>query len=94
MSLEGGSELVANCIVPHPPCTAITGNGDWSGQRVVGMLNESLRVKWVSPVSGATVILMLENVLIIDQLPVPLHIGCKALKNKEIGWVEMLTFTP
>ena len=85
MSLEGGSELVVQCIDPHPPCTTITGHGDWREQRIVGMLSESLRVKWVAPTSGATIILMLPHVLIIDKLPVPLHIGLKAFEGTSVS---------
>jgi hypothetical protein len=35
-SLQGGLELLEHCLEPQPPCTEITGKGEWFEQRVIG----------------------------------------------------------
>jgi hypothetical protein len=84
-SLQGGLELLEHCIEPQPPCTEITGQGEWSEQRVIGMLKEPLKVKWTSP-TGISICLMLQCVLIIDKLPVPLHMSLKSIDMNQPGF--------
>ena len=85
LRLRDGRSMLEDRVSPVPPCFEIFGGrGDWSGVRVVGMLRDPLEVSWTSP-SGVKLELVLQNVLIIDPLPVPLHISLKSIGNSFRG---------
>lgn len=79
-SLEGGTDLeITN---PQPPCTRVELTKTPGGDRVQGMLKEPLPVSFKSG-QADQVVMYLDHVLVIDSLPVPLHISVKALQEKE-----------
>mmetsp|Transcript_6212 Transcript_6212/g.9263 ORF Transcript_6212/g.9263 Transcript_6212/m.9263 type:complete len:262 (-) Transcript_6212:1199-1984(-) len=78
---------LGSLIDPVPPCTKLTGTRTENGDRVLGMLPEPLTVKVkCKDILGDKSIcffdLLLDNVLVIDSLPVPLHISMKAIFQK------------
>lgn len=89
--LEGGQDILDNLTDPVPLCTKLMGSKKYQGEKVLGMLHK-LRVKChfeafkirdnadppLSPKSG-WVELELQNVLVVEDLPVPLHISMKGL---------------
>lgn len=81
-TLENGFETIRECV---PPCRSISGKG-MDKQRVVGMVNGTLNFSYDVTLSGKktgqTASLVLDNVLVIDRLPVPLHISVKRLMLK------------
>mmetsp|Transcript_22357 Transcript_22357/g.68832 ORF Transcript_22357/g.68832 Transcript_22357/m.68832 type:complete len:210 (+) Transcript_22357:75-704(+) len=68
-------------VPPQPPCARMTGTKT-DGERVLGMLPEPLAVQFVSKRGGNVLFdLSLDHVLVVDRLPVPLHISLKSLFN-------------
>lgn len=81
LGFEGAQEIMDSMIECTPPITAITGH-NMRNQRVVGMLKEPLHVKIKiknGPDKGKQIQLILQNVVVVDKLPVPLHISVKQL---------------
>ena len=85
---EGNSQL-EEVVGPHPPCKKIELTKVDGGNIVVGMLKNIVGVtllnvtkdskgKIVADGEGTPLILFLENVLLVENLPVPMHIGTKA----------------
>lgn len=78
LQLDGGLNLYNQRVQPVPYCIILTGN--MPNQQVLGMIGEPIRATWKDNTTGEKLIFMLENMLIIDQLPVPLHINIEADK--------------
>jgi hypothetical protein len=91
VSLEGGQDILDNLTEPVPLCTKLMGSKKDQGERVLGMLH-TLRVKChfeafkirdnadpPQPPQSGWVELELQNVLVVEDLPVPLHISMKGL---------------
>lgn len=79
-SIPGGQAYLDNILDPTPPCISLWGTKSDREEIVVGMLKKRLPVTvWVGP-RGGWMSLKLQNVLVIDELPVPLHISLKALE--------------
>ena len=79
-SLQGGLQLAESIISAIPVCRGMTGKG-MNDQRVLGMLNISLSAT-VSLPNGETLQIELDNVVVVDRLPVPLHISFKMLRRR------------
>jgi hypothetical protein len=76
LNLPHGAALEASLATPQPECFGIMGQG-MEQQTVVGMLGVPLEVK--VKLDGKLIMLRLEQVLVIDRLPVPLQISMKRL---------------
>jgi hypothetical protein len=74
--LPHGASLEASLTAPQPVCRRITGKG-MDQQSIVGMLGEPLEVK--VKLHDKVILLRLEQVLVVDRLPVPLHISMQRL---------------
>jgi len=70
----------ARLAPPQPPCAKLTGVRT-QGQRVVGMLPEPLAVTYESN-SGFALDIRLDRVLVVDDMPVPLHVSEKAFDDE------------
>jgi hypothetical protein len=84
LSLDGGREMIEGMVDCDPPVTRIAGL-HMQDQRVLGMLRGPLDVEYKvrgARDRGRKIILRLENVLVVDKLPVPLHISTKNLETK------------
>lgn len=81
LSLNGGQNLFENRVPPIPPCSFLAGF-NMPQQQVLGMIAEQIRATWEDR-SGQKLIFMLDNILIIDKLPVPLHLNIK--RNLFVG---------
>jgi len=71
-------------VPPQPPCAKLTGTKTENGERVLGMLPEPLAVQFDAKPDGGlgghlVFDLSLDHVLVVDRLPVPLHISIKCL---------------
>ena len=73
-------------IAPHPPCKMLHGTRVEGGNAVIGMLKNHLKVRLINVKrdtegkkiqKGQEVHVMLKNVLLVQSLPVPLHISAK-----------------
>jgi hypothetical protein len=83
LSLDGGQDLLDSMVACTPAITRITGN-NMNDQRVLGTLKEPLHVQCKfkkGPHKGLQIALILQNVVVVDKLPVPLHISTKQLLN-------------
>jgi hypothetical protein len=82
--LEGGSDLLASVVEPVPACRSC-GIIKMEQQEVVGMLKDPLVIKYhiklEGPNKGKRVEMSLDQVLVIRQLPVPLHISFNRLRD-------------
>lgn len=80
--LEGADLEITS---PQPPCTKVELTKTPGGDHVQGMLKEALPVYFkCGPTDDAyRVVMYLDHVLVVDSLPVPIHISLKALENKE-----------
>lgn len=91
-SLPRGTDLVRNLVEPIPFCAQLDGTKRPGGDQVLGMLPQPLAIEAVaSPPAGAPPVaapqqqppssapLTLRNVLVVDSLPVPLHVSTKSL---------------
>ena len=80
-SLEGGMEYFHTMTLDAiPPCNRIVGQS-MANQRVLGMLTKPLTVCFDISENEATkhFFVNLSNVLVIDRLPVPIHISLKRI---------------
>ncbi|KAJ1425046.1 hypothetical protein B484DRAFT_432199 [Ochromonadaceae sp. CCMP2298] len=75
-SLPHGAALETSIIAPQPLCRRIVGK-EMERQSIVGMLGVPLEVK--VKLNDKMILLRLEQVLVIDRLPVPLHISIQRL---------------
>ncbi|KAJ1426744.1 hypothetical protein B484DRAFT_450548 [Ochromonadaceae sp. CCMP2298] len=78
LNLPHGASLEASLASPQPVCFGIIGKG-MAQQTVVGMLGLPLEVK--VKLNGELMLLRLEQVIVIDRLPVPLHVSMKRLED-------------
>mmetsp|Transcript_15570 Transcript_15570/g.26234 ORF Transcript_15570/g.26234 Transcript_15570/m.26234 type:complete len:252 (-) Transcript_15570:311-1066(-) len=84
LSLNGGEELMAGCVTPTPPCHELGGTKSSHPERIRGMLTIPLeaRVRVIDMYGASSKInVTLDHCLVVDSLPVPLHISVKALMN-------------
>lgn len=76
------SSLLDNIVEPIPPCNRIIGRG-MKDQKLVGMLSSQIIIvqNQTSDSTGLTnkVYFILDNVLVINKFPVPLHVSIKRL---------------
>mmetsp|Transcript_7984 Transcript_7984/g.32958 ORF Transcript_7984/g.32958 Transcript_7984/m.32958 type:complete len:218 (-) Transcript_7984:280-933(-) len=77
-------------VVPAvPPCATLTGTKRTDGERVLGMLAEPLAVtvktRGGDDEPAHRIDLALDGVLVVDALPVPLHVSIKALQAAAEG---------
>lgn len=80
LSLDGGKELLESSLIePTPACTKVGGTGKEGGENVMGMLSQRLKVPFYNFTTQSWVLLKLQNVLVVDDLPVPFHISLKSL---------------
>lgn len=90
VSLEGGRGLLDSLTAPTPPCTALQGTRRENGDVVLGMLSSRLRVKCnfnsisikrdkCCATHKGWVQFKLQNVLVVESMPVPIHISMKDL---------------
>ena len=77
MSLPTGQDLLDSLVPPNPYCTRLTGTDKPDGEVVLGMLPTKLVVEH----KDSDLVFSLCNVLVVDDLPVPLHISFKALES-------------
>jgi hypothetical protein len=82
-SVDKDGTLMENIVDPNPSCTRITGKL-MDNEVVVGMLSSPLdvRCKVGHGDEKQFVDLVLDRVLVIENLPVPLHISMKSLRAK------------
>ena len=82
-ALEGGANMIDTLVECVPRCIGMDGKG-MSGQSVLGMLAAPLLVifKIGSEEGSRKQLLMLDRVVVVRQLPVPLHISIKRLQRK------------
>ena len=81
LSLDGGQAMIDGMVDCDPPVTRIAGL-NMEDQRVLGMLRGPLVVEYKvreGPEKSTKIVLQLENILVVDKLPVPLHISTKQL---------------
>jgi MYND finger len=76
----GRDLLQAGLVDPAPPCSFLWGTYKEQDEVVVGMLKKRLSVSINAGHSQGWVQVKLQNVLVVDELPVPFHISLKALK--------------
>ena len=78
---------LGEAIAPHPPCKRLQGTRVEGGNVVIGMLKNHVKVTLLKAKKdtegrkiqrGQGVEIMLKNVLLVHNLPVPLHISTKA----------------
>jgi hypothetical protein len=84
--LPHGASLEASLTAPQPLCRRVKGKG-MEGQSIVGMLGVPLEVK--VKLYDKVILLRLEQVLVIDRLPVPLHISMQRLGDGSPDFVEL-----
>jgi hypothetical protein len=88
--LQGGHALLESVIVPVPLCRTC-GIIIMEQQTVVGMLKDPLVIRYHIKLDGSSnkgkrVEISLDQVLVIRQLPVPLHVSLKRLQDLECEW--------
>ena len=80
-------------VAPHPPCKRLNGTRVEGGNVVIAMLKNQVKVTLVKATKdtdgkkikmGIGVDIMLNNVLLVHNLPVPLHISTKADRSLKI----------
>ena len=78
---------IAEVVAPHPPCKRLNGTRAAGGNVVIGMVKNPVNVTLLRTarktrrgniVAGQPVVIQLRNVLLVKNLPVPLHISVKA----------------
>lgn len=84
LSLDGGREMLEEMVECDPPVSIISGRR-MSDQRVIGMLKGPLKLTYKvrgGEDMGKKVNLWLEHILVVDKLPVPLHISFKLIEAR------------
>ena len=87
--LPGGADLLASVVPAQPPCFKLVGAGFRA--TVLGMLWNALPVTMdvvpdgpiVDPSSGHTLDLSLAHILVVENLPVEIHVSWKVLFSTE-----------
>jgi hypothetical protein len=74
----GGHALIDSMVSPVPACDRVMGTKTESGQVVCGMLAHPLTVELELGSDNWVIALEMDRVLVVDSLPVPLHISVKA----------------
>ena len=83
--LKEGISQLEEVVGPHPPCKKIHGTKADEGNIVVGMLKNIIKVTILNvnkeskdkTVGEEGTEILLRNVLLVENLPVPMHIGTK-----------------
>ncbi|KAG1678290.1 hypothetical protein FOA52_013911 [Chlamydomonas sp. UWO 241] len=91
-SLPGGEALLGALVTPQPPCASMHGTNTPGEERVLGMLPGQLSLTFKyredpppacssheAQRVGRKCDLLLAHVLVVDALPVPLHLSVKAI---------------
>ena len=85
--LKESDPNLGEAIAPHPPCKRLQGTRVDGGNVVIGMLKKQVKVRLLKAKKdtegtkiqkGQKVEILLKNVLLVHNLPVPLHISTKA----------------
>ena len=80
---ELNPQLVHSIVTPTPPCTSLWGTfrnqRDETPARVLGMLRSPLHISVHMGRNHSWVQAKLNNVLVVEDLPVPLHVSLKSL---------------
>ena len=88
--LKEGNPRIGEVIGPHPPCKKIEGTKADDGNIVVGMLRNTIKVTLLNVTKDSEgrivaakdgIPVYLQNVLLVENLPVPVHIGTKASRE-------------
>lgn len=82
--------LLETLVDPIPPCRILNGTKQEDGQedRVVGMLNPNKRLHVAVFFNGQWLGYKLQNVLVIDSLPVPIHVSFKTIERPNQWSIE------
>lgn len=84
--LKEGNPLLEKTVAPHPPCKRLYGTRTDGGNVVIAMLKNQFKVTLVNAKvdidgskikKGTGVDILLKNVLLVQNLPVPLHISAR-----------------
>ena len=90
--LNGGASLMTSVVAPQPSVTKMMARGG-GGQKILGMLSQPLLAQYTIS-DGRRVAMKLEEVLVIDNFPVPLHISMKRFvvgdKKREHGALHFM----
>jgi len=91
-------EYLENLKDPTPPCQAVWGTRREGGERVVGMLGSRLTITLYTGIDKGWAQLKLQNVLVVESLPVPMHVSMKALElfpgNDVLSGESSVRFNP
>ena len=79
-SIPGGVKYLDSIVEPTPPCKELWGTKHTTSEVVVGMLSKRLPVSIYAGPTQGWLRAKLQNILVIDKLPVPIHVSSKALK--------------
>ena len=71
--VPGGKEL--QVVDPNPPCTKLGMARNPGGEVVLGMLEKRLAVACFNPKNSTWLQVKLRNVLVVRNMPVPIHIS-------------------
>jgi len=81
LSIPGGQEYLDTLVAPTPPCSELYGTKrETRNEIVVGMLSKRLKVAIYVGARNGWKLSKLSNVLVIEELPVPIHVSLKSLK--------------
>jgi hypothetical protein len=87
LSLPNGAELMAGLLPPVPPCTLLAWTQRADFERVLGMLPGRLAFVAKLPLKRGRKRLScvtLDRVLVVERLPVPLHVSFNCLRNSGV----------
>ena len=77
-----GRDLFGNRVKPNPPCERVVGAN--VNSLVLGML-PSLTLDFVNKFNGKSCKIHMDSVLVVENLPVPVHVSEKRLEAKHRG---------
>jgi hypothetical protein len=89
LSLPNGAELMAGLLPPDPPCTLLSWTQQADFERVLGMLPVRFAFVAKLPLKRGRKRLScvtLDKVLVVEQLPVPLHVSINCLMDSRVPW--------
>jgi len=78
-SIDQEEGIMESLISPTPPCHTVWGTKTEGGETVVGMLSRRLTITLLTDSIHGWQQVKLRNVLVIDRLPVPIHVSLKTL---------------
>ncbi|CAB9530859.1 expressed unknown protein [Seminavis robusta] len=84
-------DYLEHLIAPTPPCNSVWGTNTEGEERVIGMLDQRLHVTLYTGIDKGWVQLKLQNVLVVQSLPVPMHVSFNALELFYTGQIESST---